>query len=206
MVPTNSPRGMVAARSMVMGNATNQSWDFTDEAGDGSFHDSTCDDAFLSRDSPQFPHALIAFDSAHPRMAWLANTIGIALERAGFITDVADVFVHSMPAPQDYELVIVGMMLNRLGDHGILRWVESVATELGEVPSALFVMKPWWRRRNPIRRRLRWHPQVVHVFPRTRRSERYERSISAFVTSLANIVRDLFVRSRIDLAAPVDQR
>lgn len=149
-------------------------------------------DRFLARDSPQHPHALVAFDSEHqPHMAWIAQTMAAYLEHAGFIADLADAALHAMPAPPDYELVVVGITLRRLGDHSMMRWLESVTSVLHDVPSALFVVRSG---RSPARliervaHSLGWRPLIVHVFPPMTQAAGCAHAIDHFVSRLADLI------------------
>ena len=150
------------------------------------------DASFLARDSPDCPHALIAYDSAHrattPR---IASCLATCLEHAGFIADTADAAAHAMPAPPDYELVVIGMTPNRLGDHALSRWVELYATRLAEMPSALFIVAPARRVAHVLGHRMRslvWHPAATIVISPSVSLE-IERSLAGFAARLADVVR-----------------
>ncbi len=153
---------------------------------------------FLPRDTPRCAHALIAFDRAqHPHMAWIAQLTAAYLERAGIITDVADAATTPLPPPPDYELVVVGVGLRRFADHAVLRWAESVATSLADVPSVMFVVSRSAdpaRRLERTKRKLAWHPLVVHVFSR----EHSARAVIAFVDRLARLITANVDRSGTD--------
>jgi menaquinone-dependent protoporphyrinogen IX oxidase len=160
------------------------------------------DDQFLARDSPDLPHALIAFDSAHdPHMRRLARLVAMRLEDEGFIADLADASAHAMPVPPDYELVIVGMTLHRLNDYLILRWLEYFSSTLHDVPSAAFVVASnthWPHALSRISHHLDWHPLMVTAFPplAVLSSHRFARQLVADQRSVSSFVHRVVARLR----------
>jgi menaquinone-dependent protoporphyrinogen IX oxidase len=159
-------------------------------------------DQFLARDSPDQPHALIAFDAAHdPHMRRLARLVAMRLEEMGYIADLADASSHAMPVPPDYELVIVGMTLHRMNDYLILRWLESFATTLHDVPSAAFVVASntsWPHTLSRISHHLDWHPVMVSAFPplAALSSHRFARQLVADQRSVTTFVHRVVARLR----------
>jgi len=157
-------------------------------------------DQFLARDSPDQPHALIAFDAAHDsHMRRLARLVAMRLEDEGFIVDLADASAHAMPVPPDYHLVVVGLTLHRLNDYSILRWLEYFSSSLQDVPSAAFVVAAdthWPHTLSRISHYLDWHPLLASAFPPLAplSSHRFARQLVADQRSTASFVHRVLAR------------
>ncbi|HSD88409.1 MAG TPA: hypothetical protein VLB44_12870 [Kofleriaceae bacterium] len=148
------------------------------------------DEAFLARDTPERPHALIAVGSTnHAETAHIARTLAAQLEFIGYIVEIAEAKAHGMPGPPDYDLVIVGLSPH-LHDHDLLRWIEGIGTTLCDVTSALFLLGRGDDRSYVMTRlaELGWRPHAVTTFPSSEEPGDIERSITAFVEDLATLV------------------
>jgi len=148
------------------------------------------EEAFLARDTPDRPHALIAVGSTrNAETARIARTLAAHLEIVGFIVEIAEAVEHGMPGPPDYDLVIIGLS-HHLHDHDLLRWIEGIGTTLCDVTSALFLLGRGHDRTHVMARLAEagWRPHAVTTFPDSEDPGDIERSIAAFVENLATLV------------------
>lgn len=146
-------------------------------------------DSRPARSVVEQPRALVAIGSArHVRTAWVTTMLTEYLERAGFVTEIADASRHAMPTPPDYDVVVVGMTLTPLGDHALLHWIESFSESLSLVASGLIIVGGPRRRERIVSRvcRAGWMPGVVADLPAfSRHADATERAIANLVDRLA---------------------
>lgn len=99
------------------------------------------EERFLERDSCEYPHALIAYgDSRHSPTLWTASNVAARLERADFIVDLGDASKGAMPAPPDYDLIIVSVTCRPQYDRPLYRWIRDFASNLDELIVGAVVM------------------------------------------------------------------
>jgi menaquinone-dependent protoporphyrinogen IX oxidase len=115
-------------------------------------------------------HALVAIGSSHhtPTVA-AASRIAVELIHAGFVVDLGNASMHAMPAPPDYDLVIIGAT-GRLGyDRDLLRWISDFSELLDDMPSGAFLLGGLRRCTRTMARFLRcgWQPLASTLLPDT---------------------------------------
>jgi hypothetical protein len=98
-------------------------------------------DGPVASESSEQLRALIAIGSSHhtPTLA-AASQIAVALINAGFIVDLGNAAMRAMPAPPDYDLVVVGMTGRHGYDREVLRWLADYAPVLDTITSGAFLL------------------------------------------------------------------
>lgn len=125
------------------------------------------DDEFLAADSPRRAHVLVAIGFRDPAIARIGVHICKQLSSDGHVAELANVDAHAMPAPPDYDMIVIGMTGRRLRDRNMRRWLELYQPELSDIPSALFVVGPptvLGRTITRVLREIDLLPELVDVF------------------------------------------
>lgn len=115
-------------------------------------------------------HALVAIGSSRHRPTLAAaSQIAVELMNAGFVVELGNASLRAMPAPPDYDLVVVGAT-GRLGyDRDLLRWIGDFPELLAETPSGAFLLGGLHRCSRTMARFLHrgWQPLASTVLPDT---------------------------------------
>lgn len=99
------------------------------------------DDAdFLPADSPRRAHVLVAIGFRDQAIARIGVHICKQLASDGHIAELGNVDAHAMPAPPDYDMIVIGMTGRRIRDRNMRRWLALYQSVLADIPSALFVV------------------------------------------------------------------
>jgi menaquinone-dependent protoporphyrinogen IX oxidase len=98
------------------------------------------DDEFLAADSPRRAHVLVAIGFRDPAMARIGVHICKQLSSDGHVAELGNVDAHAMPAPPDYDMIVIGMTGRRMRDRNMRHWLELYQPEISDIPSAVFVV------------------------------------------------------------------
>jgi hypothetical protein len=127
------------------------------------------DDDFLPADSPRRAHVLVAIAFRDPAIERIGVHICKQLASDGHIAELGNVDAHAMPAPPDYDMIVIGMSGGRFRDRNMRRWLTLYRSVLLDIPSALFVVASPGVLGRTITRVLRGvdlAPMIVDVFAR----------------------------------------
>lgn len=147
----------------------------------------TDDDDFLPADSPRKAHVLVAIGFRDPALARIGVHICKQLASNGHIAELGNVDAHAMPAPPDYDMIVIGMTGRRMRDRNMRRWLALYRSVLVDIPSALFVVaarSALGRTITRVLQSIELMPVIVDVFPRDD-----EYVASQFADRVARIVR-----------------
>ena len=125
------------------------------------------DDEFLAADSPRRAHVLVAIGFRDPVMTRIGVHICKQLSSDGAVAELANVDAHAMPAPPDYDMIVIGMTGRRLRDRNMRQWLALYQPELSDIPSALFVVSTravLGRTITRVLREVELLPELVDVF------------------------------------------
>ena len=87
--------------------------------------------------------ALIVVADAHGNTMRVAQALGNHLRQRGQLVDVGDALATVMPAPTDYEAVILGTELGQARDRRVIGdYITRHRDKLGAVATGLFVLSP----------------------------------------------------------------
>jgi menaquinone-dependent protoporphyrinogen oxidase len=115
--------------------------------GGSSEHDLEPDDDLqgrrdlLSQDSDHRGRILIVCGTEEHQTYVIADAIAVRLRRHGFAVEIGDAAEGTMPPPQDYDVVILGLSMTSENDNDVIAtYVERNREALSEVPAALFTV------------------------------------------------------------------
>lgn len=145
------------------------------------------DDDFLPADSPRRAHVLVAIGFRDTAIARIGRHICKQLASAGHIAELGNVDAHAMPAPPDYDMIVIGMTGRRIRDRNMRRWLELYESVLADIPSAVFVVAAraiLGRTVTRVLRGIHLLPVIVDVF-----AEDDELVAARFASRVAHLVR-----------------
>jgi menaquinone-dependent protoporphyrinogen IX oxidase len=145
------------------------------------------DDDFLPADSPRRAHVLVAIGFRDPAIARVGLHICKQLASVGHIAQLGNVDAHAMPAPPDYDMIVVGMTGRRIRDRNMRRWLALYESVLADIPCALFIVAApaiLGRTVTRVLRGIRLLPVIVDVF-----ADDDEYVAARFASRVAQLVR-----------------
>ncbi|NVB79832.1 MAG: hypothetical protein HOV81_15660 [Kofleriaceae bacterium] len=145
------------------------------------------DDDFLPADSPRHAHVLVAIGFRDSAITRVGVHICKQLASDGHIAELGNVDAHAMPAPPDYDMIVIGMTGRRMRDRNMRRWLALYRSVLVDIPSALFVVAAravLGRTITRVLQTIELLPLIVDVFPRDD-----EYVASQFAARVSNAVR-----------------
>lgn len=103
----------------------------------------------------------------------IADALAVRLRRHGFTVEIGDAAMGTMPPPQDYDVVILGMPMTFGHESDLIaRYIEQNRGALSDVPSALFTVSKSGTLRDhdpggfleQFLRRAVWRPEIAAAF------------------------------------------
>jgi menaquinone-dependent protoporphyrinogen IX oxidase len=126
-----------------------------------------------TRDSDQRGRVLIVSASREPHFYVISEVLVVQLRSHGFSVEIGDATTGTMPPPQDYDAVVLGVSL-MLGRESALiaAYIDRNRDALSDMPTALFTVSksgtgPDHAPGGPLEqflRRIGWQPQIAAAF------------------------------------------